>query len=250
MVDEIEKIEMPEWLSNNSFVFNVNKILENSLYYPSARFDGDPVKYFMGNVFSFMYVDYGVSREEFLKEIKNQGFRGYHIIHNQSISQNELTPDGWTVHLNPDRNKRNPNDSFYRNWIEEPFCEWVIFERDEDKDDSYNPKKFSLLYLCADGVAAYQAIYLSNRIKPKIVAIIQPGYGFGGNWTDFRDRNEIFARSVFHIENLLPDYIINGGWGKQDFYNKPIWNEYNELVKKFNTGKATLTIWKRTGNIR
>jgi len=249
MINEIEKIGMPEWLASDNFTFNVDKVLENSLYYPSAHFDGDPVKYFMGNVFSFIYVDYGVSREKFLQEINNQGFRGYHIIHKHSISQNDLVPNGWTVQLQPDRSEINSNNHFYRNWIKKPFCEWVIFERDEDRDDSYNPKKFSLIYLCADGAAAYQAMYLSNHIKPKIIAIIQPGHGFGGNYTDFTDRSKIFAKSVFYNKNYLPDYLINGGWGKSDFYKNPIWNEYNELVKTVNTGNATLTIWKQTGNI-
>lgn len=250
MINEIEKIGMPEWLSSEIFAFSVNTVLENSLYYPSAHFDGDPVKYFMGNIFSFVYVDYGVSKDEFFQEINNQGFRGFHSIHRQSISQTELTPNGWTVHLQPDRTERNPNDNFYRNWIKEPFCEWIVFERDDDRDDSYNPKRFSLIYLCADGAAAYQAIYLSNNIKPKIIAIIQPGHGFGGNWTDFTDRKKIFAKSVFYKDTLLPDYIINGGWGGSEFYNSPIWNEYNEPITNINTGRATLKLWKRTGNIR
>ena len=250
MIKEIEKIEMPEWLSAKKFLFNINNILNDSLYYPSAHFDGDPVKYLLGNIFSFIYVDYGVSREEFQKEIDNQGFRGYHIIHKQSITQNELIPNGWSVLLQPDRNERNPNEKFYRNWIKESFCEWIIFERDENRDDTYNPKRFSLLYLSADGSAAYQAMYLSNGSKPKIIAIIQPGHGFGGNWTDFTDRNKIFARSVFYNVNLLPDYIINGGWGPSEFYNEHIWDEYNASVKIFNTGRATLNIWKRMSNIR
>ena len=250
MINEIEKIKMPEWLSVENFLFDVTNILNDSLYYPSAHFDGDPVKYFMGNIFSFVYVDYGVSREDFLNEINNQGFRGYHIIHRQSITQNELTPDGWSVHLQPNQNERNPNDNFYRDWIKEPFSEWIIFERDEDRDDSYNPKRFSLLYLCADGAAAYQALYLSNYSKPKIIAIIQPGHGFGGNWTDFTDRDKIFARSVFHNNELLPDYIINGGWERSDFYNEHIWDEYNESVKIIQTRSATLNVWKHTGNIR
>lgn len=253
MIEQIEKIQMPDWLLKKQFNFQVQTILKDSLYYPCSGLDGDPVKYFMGNVYSFFYVDYGVSREDFLNELKRRGFRGYHIIHQQTITQKDLTPNGWTIYIQPDKNEIDRlrlNEEFYRNWIKKPFCEWVIFERDEDKDDTYNPKMFSLLYLCADGIAAYQAIYLSNNIKPRMIAIIQPGTGFGGNWTDFRDRGKIFARSIFYKKELLPEYLINGGWGKDkdDYYKKPIFKEYSELIIKFYAGKATLSVWKRTEN--
>jgi hypothetical protein len=245
MVNEMEVFDIPEWLSTDNFAFDINKVLDNSLYYPCARFDGDPVKYLMGNVFSFIYVDCGVSKVDFQQSINNPGFRGYHIIHRQTISQNQLAPGGWSIRIQPDHNEKNPNDNFYTNWIKEPFCEWIIFERDDDRDESYNSKRFSLIYLCADGVAAYQAMYLSNNIKHKIIAIIQPGHGFGGNWTNFTDRNKIFAKSVFYNKYQLPDYIVNGGWGGSDSYSKPIWNEYSELVKIIKTRGSTLAIWKR-----
>ena len=246
MVNEIEKMAMPNWLSSNEFKFNIKNILDDSLYYPSASFDGDPIKYFMGNIFSFIYVDFGVSREDLNEDIKDHNFRGYHIIHKQNISQNELTPNGWTVHIQPKRFEKNPENDSYPDWIKEPFCEWVIFERDEDKDETHNPKRFSLLYLCADGVAAYQALFLSNNTKPKIIAIIQPGHGFGGNYTNFRNRKEIFAISVFHNHDLLPDYIINGGWGNRESYKNPIWDEYKESIVTLHIGRTTLNLWKRT----
>lgn len=246
MINEIEKMEMPVWLSGNDLNFDIRTILDDSLYYPCAGFDGDPVKYFMGNIFSFVYVDYGVARDGLLEEIETQGFQGYHIIHNQAISQSELIPNDWTVQIRPEQIEKKGGENLVNNWIKEPFCQWLIFERDQDKDDTHNPRRFSLLYLCADGIAAYQALYLSNNIKPKIVAIIQPGTGFGHNWTDFTNRNGLFAKSVFYNTELLPDYIINGGWGKLESYKSPIWDEYKSSIVTLNTGRAVLNLWKRT----
>ena len=250
MIKEIERMEMPEWLSRDRFNFNVKEVLQDSLYYPAAGFDGDPVQYLAGNVYSFLYVDYGVSREEFLREIHHPryGFRGYHIIHQQRIAENQLTPHGWTVKIWPERTLQTDLGRFMNmlrdGYIKPPFCEWVIFERDNDRDESHGPRRFSFLHLGADGVAAYQAIYLSNNIRPKIIAIIQPGTGFGFNWTDFRDENEIFARSVFHNENLLPDYIIHGWWGGgRD--SGPIWSKYSRKVREIRTRSHTLIIWAR-----
>lgn len=240
MINEIEKMEMPEWLKNGDFRFNVKTILKDSLYYPSSGLDGDPVKYFMGNVYSFMYVDYGISREEFLYELQKRGFCGYHIIHQQSLTPRDLTPNGWIVRILPDGYK----DVLPWSYIKKPFCEWVVFERNANLDDTHNPKRFSLIQLCGEGVATYQAVYLSNNIKPKIIAIIQPGHSFGMNWTDFTNRKEIFAKSVFYNEDLLPDYLINGEWEKR-LLDRVIWDEYNVSVKEFFTGRSTLHIWKR-----
>lgn len=239
MINMIETIQMPEWLSKNTFEFNIKSILNDSLYYPSAYFDGVPVKYLMGNIFSFIYVDYGVSKEQFLTEINNNGFNGYKIIHSQSIDQKELTPNGWSAYLPPDHNENHSPQQYNGDWIKDPFCEWIIFEREDEKDDSHNPKRFSLLYLCADGAATYQAIYLSNDCKPKIIAIIRPGTGFGCNWTDFTDRKKIFARSVFSNTNLLPNYIISNL--SCDAFN---WAEYKEIDKILNNGHLPFNIFK------
>ncbi len=183
MRPEIERLEMPNWLNSDKFLFDINNVLFESLYYPCSGFDGEPIKYFMGNVFSFIYVDYGYSRQVFHNILETHGVKGYHVIHSQLISENELTPKGWNIVISPDKDEiLNLTNSLH--YIKEPFCEWLIFERNNDLDDSHNPKRFSLLYLCADGSSSYQALYLSNKVKPRIVTIIQPG-SVGLNWTIF-----------------------------------------------------------------
>ncbi len=230
MINEISSMVIPNWLNSNDFKFNINEVLTDSLYYPSCGSDGTPVKYFTGNVYSFIYVDYGISKNKLIEDINKNGFCGYHIIHNQSLTEKDLTPNGFNIHIPLERDESSFNPNFLKGWIKEPFCEWYIFERDVNKDEKIRPKRFSFLFLCAEGVASYQALYLSNKIKPRIIAIIQPGHGFGGNWTNFKDREKIFAKSVFYNVDLLPEYIINGGWGNSRFYENPIWTEYNKLI--------------------
>lgn len=61
MIPEIPIIPMPCWLakldekSMLSCRFPLLEILQDSLYYPSFRFDGEPIKYLAGNIYSFMY---------------------------------------------------------------------------------------------------------------------------------------------------------------------------------------------------
>ena len=64
-------------------------------------------------------------------------------------------------------------------WNEKkPYCSWSIFQLREDVPAIHGPPRFSLLYLCADGVAAFQALYYANSASPKAVAVIQPGTAF------------------------------------------------------------------------
>jgi len=87
VIPEIERMEMPDWLCRDNFEFDVYEVVNNSLYYPACGTDGTPVKYFMGNVYSFVYVDYAdFTKEAFYREISNPHcFWGYHIIHRESI---------------------------------------------------------------------------------------------------------------------------------------------------------------------
>ena len=53
-----------------------------------------------------------------------------------------------------------------------PFATWMVFERLPEFGEDHGPKRFSLLYLCADGVATYQALYWTHGVHPRAIAII------------------------------------------------------------------------------
>ena len=115
-------------------------------------------------------------------------------------------------------------------WNEKkPYCSWSIFQRGEDVPSIQGPPRFSLLYLCADGVAAFQALYYANSASPKAVAVIQPGTAFGGNWTDFEDPYEIFARTVLGNPKGRPQILLNKGTG-YSFREHCCWPSYTELI--------------------
>ena len=116
-------------------------------------------------------------------------------------------------------------------WKEKkPYCSWSIFQLREDVPAINGPPRFSLLYLCADGVAAFQALYYANSASPKAVAVIQPGTAFGGNWTDFEDPSGIFADTVLGNPKGSPQILLNGGRGNRDFFREPCWPSYTELI--------------------
>jgi len=252
MLHELPEIPIPRWLTNLSSTTVMNEpfplceLLHDSLYYPSSGFDGDPVRHLAGNILSFIYVDYGHSHDEFMSALNTPGFRGYDLVVARSVSERELTPNGWR----PTPPTRSDDDPFrYRDWIKKPFCSWSLFQRREDVPGSHGPLRFSLLYLCADGVAAFQALYVANSAFPKAVAVIQPGHAFGGNWTDYTSPDQIFAKSVLGNVCGQPEILLYGGIGRRDFYREPCWPDYQTQVCFVDkAGGGSIGVWSRTPN--
>lgn len=240
----------PEWLADLSATtmqdspFPLHEILGDSLYYPASSFHGAPIQYLAGNILSFIYVDYGHSRDELMVKLENPGFLGYHPVATRSVTEEELTPQGWHPTL-PDQADGNPAQ--YRDWIQQPFCEWAVFQRREDVAVNHGPSRFSLLYVCADGVAAFQALYGGNSIVPKAVAVIQPGHACGGNWTDFTDPQRIFARSVLGNPVGQPELLLYGGMGGRDRYRKPCWPDYQTHVCFL--GNTSIGVWSNRPSV-
>ena len=229
MIDSLPAIKTPNWLANGvtgnqSSPFPLNKILSDSLYYPSSGVDGDPIRYLSGNFHSFVYADYGISSDKLKAELNNPGFNGYHQILSRKITEKELTPNGWQP-SSPSRNDGDPQR--YRDFMKKPFATWSVFQRDDDLDNEHGAERFSLLYLCADGVAAYQALYLSNQCFPLGIAIIQPGHAFGLNWTDFTDPAKSLATTILSNPAGKPRVLLYGGIGKRDRYRETCWPQYS-----------------------
>ena len=224
--------------------FPIRLILRDSLYYPCSGFDGKPVKYLAGKILSFVYVDYGYTRNELFAELEGRGFRGYDLVASRSISEPDLAPQGWRL---PPLELHDGYPTKYRDRIKEPFYEWLLFQRREDFPACHGPSRVSLLYLCADGVAAFYTLYVSNSIAPRIVAVIQPGHGFGMNWTNFEDPRKIFSRSVLGNPGGRPEFLLYGGWGKPHHYGSSCWPDYNENVCFFGgrRGRRMVGLWSR-----
>ncbi len=249
MISQLPEIAEPNWLAelNPSTIanepFSVRKVLTDSLYYPSSGLDGDPIKYLAGNIFSFVYVDQGRSHRDFSNSLNAPGLRGYDLLASRAVAENELTPNGWR----PDFSVDLDGDPWqYLDWIGQPFCTWSIFRRQDHVPANHGPSRFSLLYLCADGVAAFQAMYLANAMAPKAIAVIQPGHAFGGNWTDYTRPENILARSVLGNEAGRPDVLLYGGIGDRDAYRAPCWPAFQTHVCFLAKGRnGSIGIWLR-----
>ena len=159
-------------------------------------------------IYNLSIKDYGVTKDRFESEMQ-RGLWGYHLKQHEEISQHQLAPNGWRVLVSPDQEEMNSLE-FHRSFMEKPFAHWVVYERDTDLSESHGPTRISLLFICGDGALTYQALYLQNRIVPAIMAVIQPGHGFGGNYTNFYSNDKLFYKSVIYRNepDFYPEHFV------------------------------------------
>ena len=230
-IDQLPIIAVPHWLTDLSPTtirngeFPLHGLLRDSLYYPCSSIDGDPVMHLAGNIVSFVYVDCNIDCETFKNELRNRGFYGYKCLESRSVTKRELAPHGWPPSV----------------WVKPFFCIWSVFERQERLSADHGPSRFSLLYICADGEATFRAIYRTNAIAPRAVAVIQPGPDLTRNGTDFWNPDGIFARSVCHNPVGPPEVLLYGAFGDYcqlyQEYQEPCWPDYQTnlyFYRKYN----------------
>ena len=245
--------EMPDWLAKltpsrlKSTDLPLQSLLTQSLYYPCCGFDGRPVQFLGGCIHSFLYVDYGANQGQLEIQLMENGFDGYSLAGYRSVEEEELAPDGWTPEV-PARFERDLArfNHYARSHVASPpFAAWCIFEREAARDDTWGPARFSLLYLCADGVAAYQALYWPHAMAPEVLAIIQPGHGFGGNYTDFSDPNGLFAWTVLNAKQVpVPRFLLWGDYGLH--YWRACWPDHYPNHVEWLQHEHGNGIWART----
>jgi hypothetical protein len=167
----------------------VVELLEDSLYYPGSGIDGTPIRLWSLGVNSFVYADLSWSQDEYLKVLGKNPIRGYRLVAQRHIQARDLLVPGFVI---------SPPKSFkaniYRQSLEgsgantrTAFAIWSIFERMEALSDAHGPKRFSLLHIRAEGVAAYAGLYLAHQALPRTLAFIRPGIGLGGNYVAFEE---------------------------------------------------------------
>lgn len=241
MLEELPTRELPTWLAaagDRLGELPIQAMLEGSVYYPACGVDGDPVKYLGGNFHSFVYVDYGVGRHALRDELET--FRGYRVFAFRPVLEHELVPQGWAPRFPAGYvPRRSPSVT----WVKQPFAEWIVYERLGSYPETHGPERFSLLYIGGDGAASYQALYHGNNATPAVVAVIRPGTGFGGNWTNFHDRNDIFAWSVLDaVPERRVRWLLEGHACATIPVETACWPEFRNLVGVLEPG---LLLWER-----
>lgn len=228
---------MHNWISNDTLkclsvecAFPLKTVLQDSLYYPACGKDGSPVRHANAlKVNSFVYADTFTTHDDLDRALATESFRGYRIVGQRDLTPDDLLPHGWELRL-----PKGCNETVHKAYADAmrradaspstAFGCWIVFERDPTLSDQHGPASLSLLYIRGEGAATYQALYVEQKILPKILAIIRPGTGLGGNFAMFEE----FLRDVVRMHPLgMPPQMLQ--WHPTNEQNQmpdPVWFKF------------------------
>lgn len=261
MLKVLPRERPPQWLIDyrSGDPICLRDVFSESVYYPACGLDGDVLKLCMGFSHSFIYVDncclYDVmTKDRILAEINStQNFRGFRRIFQREYSESELMGD---LSFEYEKLRYEDGDPKYGLQPQPFFSVLTVFEPLPEQSERIRPpqstqidvlERFVFLFICDDGNTAFQKYYFSHRVRPKGIAIIQPGDAFGGNWTSYGREEKVFSRAVHNNHAGVPDVIIFGGmanWGGAQ-YRKPVWSDYPYRNYYFRGQGKALSTWSR-----
>lgn len=147
-----------------------------TVYYPGSHIDGDPVALFnrTGSAACFVYVDYILCRDMLGQEIERAGFRGY-----RTLLAIDLLPEDFPTWR---KTMEAPLEAA-RLQHATPYAMLSVFERLPEQPETLGQHRFAILFLCADGHAAYDALYCQRNGTPPPFCFVAEDHGFGGDYS-------------------------------------------------------------------
>jgi len=215
--------EMPEWLMKfdaeskfNSIEFFNSRII----FYPNSGFDGQAVKVFgeSHSAHCFVYVDYSRSKQSVLESLNDPryGFLGYATSYRIELTIDQITPNNWTPHLEPgDLNNVN-----YQFSDISPFGFLQILDRKSEYFSEHGAKRLAILFLGADGVATYDALFAQEGTTPPFATVLQD-HGFGGQYSSFGAGG--LLEKIAHRSQQWPEYLLVAEGTAE-------WSDYQRLL--------------------
>lgn len=182
---------MPDWLASWSAeaTFDAQAFFGGrTVYYPGSGSDGQPVALFGGShaAHAFVYVDAHEPFASLVDDLHGRGrgryrqaFSGYAPFDRRELSEAALVPWGWSPSpLGLRIGSRVLPDT-------PPYAHLVVLERDGGLDDAHGPKRLAVLFLGADGHAAFDALYAQPGSPRPPFALVVQDHAFSGNPSAF-----------------------------------------------------------------
>ncbi|MEN3014265.1 MAG: M28 family peptidase [Endomicrobiia bacterium] len=190
-------------------VSTIYKLLPESMFYPCSEDDGTPIKRCKHLFPLYIYVDYSIPKEKLINRLK------YHRL----VCIKEFTPEeffgrSWDVII-----------SEYKTYIEklpfefkDPYILGCEFEHE------ISGEKIITVRIKFEGIAMLEELYIKRGIKPKGLAHLRCGVGFGGNYHDYV---RILNEKLLNNPAGLPEFILC------DSLCSPFHADYLPVIKKY-----------------
>ena len=233
-----DKESMPLWLTTHKKgdKVNISELLASRLvYYPGAGIDGSPIRTFniAHAAHVFIYVDYGYDKQKIDIELSDDAFVGYHLHHEQEITQNELLPRVFHSHASDDEVRFAVSGYDMSIRPEEGFSLLKIYERNEDFGEAHGAQRFAILYIGADANLTYDVLFGNTDRSPYACVVCA---NMGSGCTCFV-KNSLLEQIAIRT-NRLPKYLLC----MRDYG----WDGYQMLrtVKPIPAGEGKRFVWK------
>ena len=183
-----EQESLPTWLRDfkDGDGFPREQFLQSRVvFYPGSGTDGQPIKMFASRRWAhcFVYADYGISKTSLIHTLDvEHGFRQYYSsLARIPLEAQNLVPDRWETRLTPEELSRI--DYGFVGVSGFGFLE--ILERNDLNSEVDRPERLAILFLGADAVAAFVALFCQRVSLFRAFAVVIQDHGSGGNYTSF-----------------------------------------------------------------
>jgi hypothetical protein len=172
------------------------------VYYPGSGNDGSPVRLFntAGAADCFLYVDYMLERDVLLKQIGSRGFKGYHTCSRIELEPADFGVKRWSPHLTSTEMRKAIQPTV------EPYGFLEILEKTDLRVPGH--ERLAILFMCADGHAAYDALFCQPDSPSPPFAMVIQDHGFGGNWSEFGNGGALHMIAM--RAGIVPELMLVG----------------------------------------
>ncbi len=204
---------LPGWLRkfNQRSVFNADDFFGSRVvYYPGSGDDGHAVKVFGSShsAHCFVYADFAVSRATIERDLSSpdRKFSGYDMVARIALRPTDLTPMRGKSHIIA--TEKQQWDAHFKNFLSmqvESFAFLEVLKRHENLGEDHGAERLAILFIGADGHAAYDALFCQDGRKAAFAILLQD-HSWGGNYSSFGEGG--ILQSIATRAERLPDILL------------------------------------------
>lgn len=116
---------------------------------------------------------------------------------------------------------------------------FVLLQRDEELGEQHGAERLAVIFLGADGVATYDALFCQRDSGPPLFILVLQDHGFGGNYTRFGKGG--LLHQIATRTSTFPDHIMVAK-------DTEVWDGHEPLPMAASVGgmhRIPRTLWKR-----
>ena len=202
--------------------FDIEKDLENSVFYPACGLDDIDIKSMLGFSTFFIKVDYNVAREDAYEALTTCKFcPDYDLFDITEEGLNNLQRRKYIMFDFPRKDSEEQNIHLLNNAKSTKLNGYAFlayytlkskYNKINNTEKVKRPEAIKILFVGAEACQVFSALYLRYAINPKAIVIVNPGENVD-NWTLFTHPQYRFYNSILinytYNNAKMPEYLVS-----------------------------------------